>query len=134
MNHKVKGLIKEIKKNIEKNKLQQLLDKKYDGFKGSQFLRAIEAAYLECRYPVPNPFYEQFPFKGLKDAYEDPVYSSGLYKFCYEFCRLILSDLKAKFGIGIPASWLKQKITGDEGQRFGNLFFGSRKEDFISQN
>jgi len=137
MNHKVKDLVKEIKKSIGQGKVQRLLDKKYAGYTGSKILKAIEATYLECRYPVPTPFYKRdkdFKVPGLKNAYFDPLYSSGLHKFCYEFCRLILSDLKLNFGITIPESWLKQKISGDEGIRFENLFFDSRKEDFMSQN
>jgi len=137
MNHKVTDLVEEIEKSIGQGKVQPLLDKKYDGYTGSIILKAIEAAYLECRYPVPTHFYEvdkDFKVPDLKNAYYDPVYSSGLHKFCYEFCRIILTDLKAKFGIGIPESWWNQKITDDAGRRFGNLFFDSRKEDFMSQN
>jgi len=128
MNHKVTDLVEEIKESIGQDKVQPLLDKKYNGYTGSKILKAIEAAYSECRYPVPTPFYEgdkDFKVPGLKNAYFDPVYSSGLHRFCYEFCRLILSDLKSNFGITIPESWLKQKITGDEGRRFGNLLFES---------
>jgi hypothetical protein len=137
MGHKVTDVVQEIGENIGQDKVQLLLDKKYDvidenvDLTGSIILQAIEAAYLECRYPVPNPFYREFPVFSLKDAYWDPLYSSGLPEFCYEFCRIILTDLKAKFGIEIPKSWWNQKIRDDAGQRFGNLFFGSRKEDFI---
>lgn len=134
MNHKITDLVKEIKKSIGKGKVQTLLNKKYDGFTGSQILKVIEAAYLECRYPLPNHFYENFPVSGLRNAYEDPVYSSGLHKFCYEFCRVILTDLKEEFGICASKSWFDGKITGDQGRRFGNLLFDSRKEDFLSQN
>jgi len=133
MSHKIAALVAEISKNIGQNKAQSLLEKNYSGFTGSVLLEAIRAAYFECRYPLaPNPFYEKFPFAGLRGFYEDPVYSSGLHQFCYEFCRLILSNLKSKFGIRIPESWLNEKISGDEGQRFVNLFFDSRKQDFIS--
>jgi hypothetical protein len=99
------------------------------------FWKLLGAAYFECRYPLlPNPFYEKFPVPGLRDFYEDPVYSSGLHQFCYDFCRLILWELKSMFGIGIPESWVNEKMSGDEGERFGNLFFGSSKQDYISAN
>ena len=135
MKHKVTDLVEEIKESIGQSKVQPLLGKKYDGYTGCKILKSIEAAYLECRYPVPTLFYEgdkDFKVPGLKNAYFNPVYSSGLHKFCYEFCRLILSDLKTNFGIGILESWWDEKITGDAGRRFGNLFFDSRKEDFMS--
>lgn len=132
MDHKIAVLVEDISKIIGHDKVQSVLNKKYGGFTGSQNLEAIEAAYLECRYPIaPNPFYKNFPLKGLKDTYEDPVYSSGLHGFCYEFCRLILHDLKSRFGIGIPKSWWNQKIKDDAGRRFGNLLFDSRKENFL---
>lgn len=130
MGHKIGDLVDEISKIIGPDKVQPILDKNYDGFTGSQVLNAIEAGYFECRYPFsPNPLYKKFPVKG--GFYQDPVYSSGLHKFCYKFCRLILTDLKTKFGIGIPGDWWNQKMTGDAGKRFGNLYFDSRKEDFL---
>ena len=137
MNHKITNLVHEIEKNIGQDQVKPLLAKKYDGYTGFKIMEAIEAAYFECRYPVPTPFYridKEFKVPGLKDAYFDPIYSSGLHRFCYEFCRLILADLKAKFGIRIPESWWNQKIVNDAGRRFENLFFNSKKEDFIFDN
>ena len=130
-NHNVTGLVEEIKEHIGQGKVQLLLEKKYDvidkniDHTGSKILQAIEASYLECRYPEPNPFYRQFPVSKLKGSYEaywDPVNSSGLHEFCYELGREILTDLKAKFDIEIPQSWWNQHIVGDEGRRFENIF------------
>lgn len=143
MGHKVGALVKEIKKNIGQNEIQSLLVKKYDvidrniSLTGCLILQAIEASYLECRYPVPNPFYRKYPVSkliGVHDAYCDPINSSGLKEFCYELGRVILTDLNANFGIGIPGSWWNQHIVGDEGRRFENLFFNSRREEFITKN
>lgn len=143
MRHDVKKMVKEIKEHIGQGKVQRLLDQKYDvidenvGLTGAIILQAIEKSYLECRYPVPNPFYRQFPVSkriGSYKAYWDPVNSSGLHEFCYELGRVILTDLKDKFGIEIPRSWWNQHVAGDEGRRFENLFFNSKREEFITKN
>ena len=143
MRHEVGIMVKEIKEHIGQGKVQLLLDKKYDvidkkfDLTGLKVLKAIEASYFECRYPVPNPFYRKFPVSKLKGSYKaywDPVNSSGLHEFCYELGRVILTDLKVKFDIEIPRSWWNQHIVGDEGRRFENLFFNSRREEFITKN
>ena len=131
MRHKVGFLVEEIKDYIGQGKVQLMLDKKYDvidenvGLTGAIILEAIEKSYLECRYPVPKPFYRKFPVSKLKGSYKaywDTVNSSGLHEFCYELGREILTDLKAKFDIEIPQSWWNQHIVGDEGRRFENIF------------
>ncbi len=146
--HKVSNLIESIKGNIGKEKIQPFLEREFSGFEQKQdpvnksinlsgtVLFGIEAAYLESRYPVPQPFYKDKHFKvdGVEDAYFDPLCSSDIPNFCYDFCRVILIDLKESFGICLPISWFNQKISGGEGKRFGNLLFDSRKQDFISEN
>jgi hypothetical protein len=142
--HDVKKLIKKIKGNIGKEKIQPFLEREFSGFEQKIELRqknknhsktvlsGIEAAYLESRYPVPQPFYkdEMFQVRGVENAYFDPLCSSDIHRFCYEFCRVILTDLKENFGVCIPRSWFKQKIIGDKGRRFGNLLFDGRKKIF----
>jgi len=144
--HEVKKLIESIKGNIGVEKIQTFLEKEFSGFEQKKdppqkntnlsktILSGIEAAYFESRYPVPQPFYKDKRFEviGVGNAYFDPLYSSDIHTFCYEFCRVILTDLKEKYGICLPSSWFNQKISGDEGERFGNLLFDSRKQDFIS--
>jgi len=146
--HDVKKLIKNIKKNIGKEKIQPFLEKEFRGFEQKKdsrqkiknlsktVLSGIEAAYSECRYPVPQPFYKDKRFKviGVENAYFDPLYSSDIDRFCYEFCRAILTDLKENFEICIPRSWFNQKIAGNKGRRFGNLLFDSKKRYFLSTN
>jgi len=146
--HEVKKLIRNIKSHIGKEKIQPFLEKEFRGFgqkkdpcrknkkPSKTVLSAIEAAYLECRYPVPHSFCNDNLFKvnGFEDAYFDPLYSSDIPKFCYELCKVIFTDLKENFGICIPKSWFNQKITGDKGRRFGNLLFESREKYFLSTN
>lgn len=146
--HDVQKLIKIIKRNIGEEKIQPFLEKEFRGFEptidlhrknknlSKTVLSGIESAYLECRYPVPQPFYKDKQFKviGVEDAYFDPLCSSDIHRFCYEFCRLILTDLKENFGLCIPRWWFNQKITGNKGRRFGNLLFDLRKKYFLSRN
>ena len=146
--HNLRNLIKEIKNNIGNETIQPFLEKEFRGFKQKEnphqknkdlprtVLSGIEAAYLESRYPVPHPFYKDklFSVDGIEDAYFDPLCSSDIPQFCYEFCRVILTDLKEKYDICLPISWFNQKMPGDEGERFGNLLFGARKKDFFLEN
>jgi hypothetical protein len=132
MGHKVSKLVEQIKAMIGDGKIQPLLDRSYDSFTGSQFLEVIESAYLECRYPVPNPIHEKFPIDGKDQMFWDPLFSSGLHKFCYAFCRELLTVLKNDFSITISKSRLEERVTGKEGERFCNLLFGDNINDYIS--
>jgi hypothetical protein len=131
--HDVCKLTEDIQKIIGEEKIQALLKKNYDGFTGSQFLEVIKSAYFECRYPIPNPIHEQFPIEGKEGFYWEPLYSSGLHKFCYAFCRELLISLELYFNITIPKFLLDEKVTGEAGIRFCNLFFADRIADYISQ-
>lgn len=146
--HKVGDLIEKIKESIGNEKIQPFLEKEFSTFEQKKdsslkekdpsrtVLSGIEAAYLESRYPVPQRFYEDklFSVDGIEDAYFDPLCSSDIPQFCSEFGKVILIDLKEKFGICLPNTWFNKTISGDEGERFENLFFGPRKQDYISVN
>jgi len=132
MGHNVYQLTESIKEFIGEEKIQSILDQKYDGFTGSQFLDVLKAAYLESRYPVPDPIHEKFPADESGLRYWDPLNSSGLHKFCYAFCREVLRSLKSDFGITLTDSLLAERVYGEASVRFCNLFFGENKRDFVS--
>ena len=104
----------------------------YDDYTGDQFVKVMESAYFECRYPVPNPIHERFPVEGHLDMYWEPLCSSGLGKFCFAFTRKIITYLKKNFNIVIPKTEFDKIITGEAGVRFCNLFLENTADDFLS--
>ncbi len=102
-------------------------------FTGSDLADALEAAFQESRYPVPNPIHEKFPILGEEDAFWEPLGSSEFVGFCYEISRLILSALKSDFEIAMSESDISQVIRGEDGKRFRNVFFGNRLKAMLSE-
>lgn len=129
--HDPKRLIELIEVSIGEDKMDKILKTNYDGFTGNQFLDVIKAAYLESRYPVPNPIHEKFPHPKYEKLFWDPLFSSGLEKFCFAFSREVILSLKIDFGITLKTSKLQQKVFGDAASRFHNLFFEGRMKDFV---
>lgn len=133
MGHKVSDLSDKIKDILGADRIQPLLDAKYDGFTGTQFLKVIERANTECRYPVPNPVHKEFPVEGKDNRFWSPLDSSGLHKVCYAFCREILTALKTDYGVTISKSHLAERVYDEVGERFCNLLFGLNMTDYISE-
>lgn len=130
--HDPNNLIELTKASMDQMELDKILNTKYDGFTGHQFLEVIKAAYLETRYPVPNPIHEKFPNPNLKDSYWEPLFSSGLQKFCFAFSREVILSLKNDFGINLTKSHLQERISGEAATRFYTLFFEDRMNDFVN--
>jgi len=129
--HDPRKLIDLIEVSIGEDKIDKIMKTNYDGFAGNQFLDVIKAAYLESRYPVPNPIHEKFPHPKHKKLFLDPLFSSGLEKFCFAFSREVIFSLKNDFGIILTTSKLQERVFGDEATRFNNLFFEDRIKDFV---
>jgi len=103
--------------------IRKVKDKDYDGFKGSDLVKAIEAGYMESRYPVTRPIYEQFKIKG-DDLYRNPLYSTGITKFIYEICRTILLQLRTEVDLDpISRDFIEVYGSRNGTQRFINLMF-----------
>lgn len=130
--HNPKKLIKLVEDSIGKEKIDTILKKNYDGFTGKQFLDVIKSAYLQSRYPVPNPIHEKFPHPKYKNLFWDPLFSSGVEKFCFAFSREVILSLKNDFGITLTMSKLQERVSGDAATRFCNLFFAGRMNDFVN--
>jgi hypothetical protein len=129
--HDPKKLIELIEISVGKQTIAEILEKDFDGFTGRQFLDVIKAAYLQSRYPVPNPIHEKFPHPKYKNLFWDPLFSSGLEKFCFAFSRQVILSLKRNFGITLTTSKLQERVVGDAATRFYNLFFDGRMKAFV---
>ncbi len=131
--HKLDKLAKKIERSIGGNAFQAIKAKDYDGFTGQQFLDVMEAAYIECRYPMPpNPVHRKFPTGKLKNTFWEPINSSGMHKFCYAFSMEVIASLKRDYRICIPLDRLKEVVNGKAGERFNRLFFGDKMDDLVT--
>ncbi len=120
--HKLQSMVKEIETHINSEEFKKILDSRYDDFNGRDFIKAMEAAYLECRYPVPELFFQKLPLVS-SGQYQNPIASSGMIKFCFALTLSIVTFLKEKFSILIPKKKFLAILSGNEGQQFLNLFF-----------
>ncbi|MBL7072337.1 MAG: hypothetical protein ISS33_01000 [Candidatus Omnitrophica bacterium] len=129
--HNIKKMVDEIKNDINNPVFSAALSASYDSFTGDQFIKVMEAAYLECRYPVPKHIHEEFPIDGQTDLHWEPLASSGLEKFCFAFMKKIIIYLKKRFNIPIPKKEFDKIITDEAGVRFCNLFLKDIPNDFL---
>jgi hypothetical protein len=129
--HDPKRLIELIEYSLGKEEIDKLLDDNFDGFSGRQFLDVIKAAYFQSRYPVPKPIHEEFPHPECEKLFWDPLFSSGLEKFCFAFARTIILSLRYQFGITLSTSNLQERVFGEAATRFYNLLFEGKRDDFV---
>lgn len=133
LSHRLSDIIDDIRQRKSTGKITQLLSKNFDGFSGSDFVKTLESAYLECRYPVPNRIYRKFPIEGMTRMYRDPIYSSGLPKFCYATAREILAYIRDDFSIKVPRTFLETLRPKTTYRRFRNLFFADQRKSLIAK-
>lgn len=131
--HKLSDIIDDIRQRKPSGNIAELLSKNFDGFSGADLVRTLESVYLECRYPVPEPISWQFPIKGKKRMFYDPVYSSGLSKFCYATAREVLVYIRDDFSIKVPRTFLESLRPKKTYSRFRNLFFKDQAKKLIGK-
>lgn len=129
--HKIKEMLKEASEYIGKSALDNLMSSDFDGFSGAEMIRALEAGYMESRYPTLKPICEQFKLKGL-DIYEDPLGSSGVTKFVYVVNRLILSQLKSTLDMkSVKRRFMHAYGDMEETTRFINSAFAGSIDNYL---
>lgn len=121
--HKIKKMLKESSEYLGDNFFDGLKKDDFDGFSGADMIKAVEAGYMESRYPTLKPIYEYFKIKGL-DIYRDPLGSSGVTKFVYTVNKSVLLHLKSNLSL----SSVRERFTHtyghmEETARFINLAF-----------
>ena len=108
--------------NIFKNKYAKYGNKDVTG---KSIIKILEKAYLECRYPVPNPIHKNYPVKtkGLIIIYDSPLSSTKLRKFAYEVGLKIIEKIEKDFNMIIPREKFSTKINDEDWIRFRRIFF-----------
>ena len=133
LSHKLSDIIDDIKNRKPSGQIPRLLSDNFDGFSGSDFVNTLESAYLECRYPVPKQIYKKFPIEGMKRMYRNPIYSSGLRKFCYSIAREILTYISDDFSIKVSRTFLDTLRPKTTCRRFRRLFFADHAKPLIGK-
>ncbi len=129
--HKIKEMLEKASNHFGKQSLDNLKKSDFDGFTGSEMIKAVEAGYMESRYPTLKPIYEQFKIKDV-DIYRDPLGSSGVTKFVYDVNQLILLHLKPKLNMNsVKERFMQTYGHMEETPRFINLAFEGAIDKYL---
>ncbi len=123
--HKLNGLIDKIEKFEKSKKLNNIKVWKSDVACWESSVEALEAAYIECRYPTVRRYHEGFHYCSTLDKkkiYYDPITSLNFTGFCARFAGLIHRCLKEIFNIEIIEDEYSGIIKNEVGLRFNNLY------------
>lgn len=103
--------------------VEKIKQSDFDGYAGAQLVHAVEAGYMETRYPVPKSVSERFPIEGT-DFYHDPLSSSGITKFIYALCNACFHKLALNIDFTEMLDQFRDKFQHRESfSRFNNLFW-----------
>lgn len=109
---------------------KSIFKKKYATFgekdiTGKNIIRILEKAYLECRYPVPNPVHRNYPIKtkGQIKIFDSPIGSTKLRTFAYETGLEIIEKIGQDFNLVISRDKFSSSIDDGDWIRFRRIFF-----------
>ena len=103
----------------------RILDTKFDGCPGVKLIDAVNAGYMETRYPVPKPISDSFPLGG--GLTQDPLGSSGITKFIYAVCNECFHALALHVDFSDVRQQFCERFKHLESlPRFNNLVWESR--------
>lgn len=129
--HSIKTMLKEVANLQSNEELKRIKERSYDGFVGTDLVKVIEAGYMESRYPVSRPIYEQFKIKGV-DIYQNPLESSGVTKFIYEICGFILIELKKEMDLeAIKKDFIHVYGSREQTKRFIKIMFNGNINNYL---
>lgn len=125
LGHDFKGMMKEFSA-LGVRDIDRIKREDFDGYRGSDLIRAVGAGYMETRYPVPRPVSDTFPIKGTGITH-DPLSSSGITKFIYAMCNACFNQLAQHVDFSDMRQQFQETFQHRESfPRFNNLFWESR--------
>lgn len=128
MGHNLNGMIQKL---VELKILEDdVFKKRYvisDDIKfntGAECVEILEKAYLECRYPVPNPSYKKYPIVG-SNGHWYPIASSEPRDFAYHTGLKIIKKAEQDFNLTISKdkSTYSETLKNEDWFRFRRIFF-----------
>ena len=125
MGHDFRDMLKKLS-HFMADDIARIKKTDFDGYSGSDLIRAVCAGYMETRYPVPRPISDTFPIKGTKLKH-DPLWSSGITKFIYAVCNACFASLSSNIDFTDLTDQFSRKFSHKESfRRFNNLFWEKR--------
>lgn len=125
MGHDFKKMLKKLTQ-LGVDDIKTIKKADFDGYTGSDLVRAVFAGYMETRYPMPRPISETFRIKGT-NFNRDPLWSSGITKFIYAICNACFVSLSLHIDFNDLLKQFHQRFNHKESfQRFNNLFWEPR--------
>jgi len=97
-------------------------------------LEALQAVYIEARYPVPQPFYrtkgqdgkERFQISSSSfKIYHDLLGETALRDYARSMARTLLKKIEDEYSVRISYSRFSGKISAQDWERFANVFYGT---------
>ena len=123
-NHGLRELLESLQSRNVVSKIQ--ISRKVDGYAGSELIQILDNAYLESRYPIPNPTYKKYPIStGKKSSrmYHVPIGETAPIKYARDLAGVVVKKIFADFSVPIK---LSDRISNEDWIRFCRLFqFGS---------
>jgi len=125
LGHDLKGMMKTVA-GLGVDDIRRIERTDFDGYLGADLIRAVEAGYMETRYPVPRPISDTFPIPGT-DLTHDPLSSSGITKYIYAVCNACFHTLLAQVDFADLRKQFRERFEHRESfGRFNNLFWEAR--------
>jgi hypothetical protein len=143
MSHNFEAMFSELSKFVPDN-VARIMESDFDGYIGSELIKAVYAGYMETRYPVPVAISDSFPIAietSINDVEEfipvhdsgateysvfthDPLWSSGITKFIYAVCNVCFASLASEIDFTDLTNQFSQRFSHKESfRRFNNLFW-----------
>lgn len=125
LGHKFAEMIDQLAKNGLTD-VERIKQSDFDGYAGAQLIHAVEAGYMETRYPVPKLVSDRFPIEGT-DFTHDPLSSSGITNFIYALCNACFCWLASNVDFTEMRNQFRNTFQHRESfSRFNNLFWEAR--------
>jgi hypothetical protein len=103
--------------------IARIMQSDFDGYTGSELIRAVYSGYMETRYPVPTRISDTFPKEDTEFTH-NPLWSSGITKFIYAVCNACFTSLSLEIDFTDLISQFSQRFSHKESfQRFNNYFW-----------
>ena len=119
--HNLGKLMRLLEKKNVLSKIQ--ISKTIEGYSGEDLIKILENAYLESRYPVPEPTFRKYPISrgSSSKMYSDPLQETAPIKYAREIASTIVMKIASDFSFPSPPEKLLSHISDKNWARFCRL-------------
>ncbi len=119
---KVNKIAKELSHNFKRlitDCIPGTIQKHHD----EKMVQILEAAYIEARYPTPQPIHKKYPIAGFPGAYSYPLAESEPKEYARKTALIVLNKIESDFSVTIPTNKTSSMIADEDWKRFQRVFF-----------